>query len=679
MKKKITGIVCLTLVIGIVILTIIAINNVSGTIQDGTMSTISTYLNAQKESIEQFVEESERQIKLFSRADVLKDYLLDPENEEKFKVAQEYTLAFYGDLTNWEGLYMANPDTVIQTYSVPQVIGKQLRPDEAKRKELMDDMFREYGKDKVLDYGIIVSPGTGKLCLSMYYPIYDKGKFIGYAGGGVFSNQLDIQLSKNKIDGYTNSQFYMVNVSKRMHIFNKNEELLATEVAEYPIIENALSLIARGAESGEYESVDETGEPVYAKFIYLKDRDWTIIYSCPQSEVVAKSDSTKKALIILSVVIMLIVAAVIYVALTVALKPLGIIEKSINKLSTLDITQDINIDPFLKKKDEIGRIASSTEHMREALNEIINTVKVSSGVITESFTFLTQNADMLNDFSKENADITEVLSENIGRTNKSIIEVNNDISGISSNLSNLKNRVQKCNEMVNALYKSAKEIELKSTDSAAEAQTSIAENSQNIKKAVDNLSGLLRVKDLATDIMSITSQTNLLALNASIEAARAGESGQGFAVVASEIGNLANSSGTTAITIKDICVETENNIAEVSRCFDSIVEFLDKNVAVQFDDFSKVSHDNCTDAENLSGITGDIRQISNLFMKFIEELTEQMKKISLVSDQNQSGVEDITLKIEKTSEIAGTLRGLAEESRISIDHLQKVIQKFRTD
>ena len=122
---------------------------------------------------------------------------------------------------------------------------------------------------------------------------------------------------------------------------------------------------------------------------------------------------------------------------------------------------------------------------------------------------------------------------------------------------------------------------------------------QDIETAIDKLNALMKINEMANQIVQITKQTNLLSLNASIEAARAGDAGRGFAVVASEIGNLANSSSRTASEIQHLVEESNLSIEMVRECFNDIIQFMEKDVATEFESFVNLSKGYSTSVETI--------------------------------------------------------------------------------
>ena len=87
-----------------------------------------------------------------------------------------------------------------------------------------------------------------------------------------------------------------------------------------------------------------------------------------------------------------------------------------------------------------------------------------------------------------------------------------------------------------------------------------------------------KISDIISVIDEIARQTNLLALNAAVEAARAGEAGRGFAVVAAEVRSLAQRSSQAAKDIKNLIVNSSNQVGEgvqlVNKAGKSLKEIL---------------------------------------------------------------------------------------------------------
>ncbi|WP_261330823.1 methyl-accepting chemotaxis protein [Rhizobium leguminosarum] len=88
-----------------------------------------------------------------------------------------------------------------------------------------------------------------------------------------------------------------------------------------------------------------------------------------------------------------------------------------------------------------------------------------------------------------------------------------------------------------------------------EAVSSAVAAMQRIERSSSQISSIVGV------VAEIAFQTNLPALNAGVEAARSGEAGNGFAVVAQEVRELAQRSAHPAKEIKDLIL---NSVEEVS-------------------------------------------------------------------------------------------------------------------
>jgi len=216
----------------------------------------------------------------------------------------------------------------------------------------------------------------------------------------------------------------------------------------------------------------------------------------------------------------------------------------------------------------------------------------------------------------------------------------------------------------------------KSEEKLANSVQKIEETKKNIEEAIEALSKLSKIDEMASKILDITRQTNLLSLNASIEAARAGEAGKGFAVVADEIKNLADDSSSTATNIQDICIESGKSIESVKECFKDIINFMENDVTKQFEEYSNIAKEYGEEVADIQDAIDSINNTSCEFSTSMGRIMEQVNYVSNASNDNERGVEDIIRKNEITTDIADKIMRVAQENSQNAQEINSIIDKF---
>ncbi len=150
-----------------------------------------------------------------------------------------------------------------------------------------------------------------------------------------------------------------------------------------------------------------------------------------------------------------------------------------------------------------------------------------------------------------------------------------------------------------------------------------------------------KISDIISVIDEIARQTNLLALNAAVEAARAGEAGRGFAVVASEVRNLAQRSSQAAKDIKDLIVNSSNQVGEgvqlVNRAGSSLKDILASlnQVAEIVADIALASSEQATGIDQINRALNQMDEATQQNSALVEENAATAKTL-----ENQSSALD---------------------------------------
>lgn len=670
MRSAIMVIVLVTSLIGIGALFLMASSRNQKALSESTSDNMATYLTAQANTIENFVTEKENNLKLFGKSYDVRRVLLNEKDAQAQEQAQKYTMEYYNSLDNWEGLYIGNWDTTVLTYQNPEMIGKTLREGE-RLEELRNAMLD--AQSGVYDAGIIVSPGTGKLCLSMYAPIYDQNENpIGYVGGGVFSAQLEDVLSNLKISGMENTKFYMVNTQTKMNLINPDEKLLATE-SEDPVL---LNVIDRANEHPKTKTGHFTTDGKFVQYVNMAGRSWVLVLVCDAKEAYRASNQIVAQLAACCVVAYLLIGILSFVSITRCTRPLEFVERAIVRLGNLDLTKSRELDRYLGHKNEVGILADKIEKLRQALVEIVGVLNDCSESVNVSSQSINSNTGELSDYITDNMATTQQLAAGIESTNGIVSDLNEKVEHINNMLETVASLIQDGADKSQELLDSSSNIEKTSKESYESSLVSIERNRTHIQEATSKLRGLSEINSLVADIMGVAEETNLLSLNASIEAARAGEAGKGFAVVASEIGNLAKDSSETASRIDGICGNVNENISDVADCFTQLTDYLEQDVAPAFSAFNHISEENKQMATDLKSVIVQMQETLQEFGVFLNNVTQQMSNIQQASEQNERGVGDIVNKTSSATLVSEQMINVANSNKESVEKLMKIIDQF---
>lgn len=661
------GSVILSTLLCISLLYQLASHSSQETLQTSMQHNMDTYLQAELSTVQEFVTTSEKSLLLFSKSPEVKALLKDQKNTNLQKSVQNYTVDYYNGLTNWEGLYVANWDTKVLAYNIPAVIGKVMREGD-RLKQLQDAMTTS--STGIYNTGIIVSPGSGKLCLSMYAPVYDGKTPIGYVGAGVFNTQLDTILKNNTIDGLTKSQFYMINTETKVNYVNPDQNVLAKETKD-PILLKQIELSKTGKKNGSFEYNDKL-----VTYKQIKNYPWALILVSDKNEVLASAKQSNHTLLINCILAEALICILCLLAVILTTKPLKNVTKAIQKLGSLDLSSSRELQKYLHGKSEVGILSTEIEHMRNVLLNIIHTLDSCSDSILCSSDNMTERAKNLVESVVTNAATTEELAASMSTTTDVLHTLMQKVQTIDQLISKVETAIKKGNTKSDELLISAETIENKSQSSYEDSEKNIAVNRKQIETAVEKLQELSQIDTLVGDILALSAQTNLLSLNASIEAARAGEAGRGFAVVASEIGNLANDSSATAETIKSICSNATGNIKDISQCFNQIIDYLERDITPRFAEFSEIAQGNNGMSVELQQIISDIKQIVDEFVDFVKTVTAQMEQIGEAAAQNEEGIDNIVDQNNQTSLISEHISKAIQQNNESVEQLREIIEKF---
>ena len=675
LSTMITAVMSMIVAVCITLLFFFANRNMTSVMREMSLDTMKTSLEAKTKVIEEYVTKAEDLLIAYSKAPAITNLLKEPENEALQKIAQDYTEKYFEGLENWEGLYTGEWDTHVITHSNPEVVGITTREGDG-LKALQDAMTKANG---LYNTGIVVSPASEKMVLSMYCPVFDEdGKTIlGYVGGGPFADGLKQILDSMVVEGMEQAKYSMINTETGVYIFDEDEEKMTQEVQDDMLL-SVIEEVKGKSETvyGNREFVADGATDSIAAFQSIPGKGWALVVSDSEDEIYAPSNESVKSFGRICILFFWLIAILLWVSVWFSVKPLKVVENAIVKLSQLDLRTMPGLNKYINRKSEIGQMATAVNELQDTFSHIVDTLESCSDSLVDSAGKMTDSSKILSECSEDNSATTEELVATTEMTNVAIDQVGVEINRIAEMFTEVEDKIEVGSRHSEELLKTVEDMKDMANSSLTTTGTNMEENQKNIEEAMVNLHSLTRINDMVAKILEITSQTNLLSLNASIEAARAGEAGKGFAVVAGEIGNLAGSSSETATQIQAICNETNRNIDNVQGCFNDIVAFMESDVSRQFKEFIDIANEYNDSIAAFQKIIMDIKQVSDVFSDVVVNIRKQVETVQSASGENKTGVDDITEKIERTTSVTEAISDIVKINQQNVTAIRDIVGRF---
>lgn len=650
---------------GMLLLWFVVSGRVASMVKNNITNQMIDAVESRAAIINDYVTSAEEYMTAFALSSEVRDLLMNPEDPALLQEGQQYTEDFAKVKDVFEGLYIGTPSTYVLTHTSPDAIGITTRTGESL------DTFQDtiLAKPELTNLGIMQSPGTGSMILSMYYPLFDSQECIGYVGAGVYASRLTDSLLNLDMEGLPNSEYIFLD-AEGTYLYHQDEELLNTETTDSGYLEILRQIKENGStEAGTYSYKDENDVEQLVVYKYLKDRNWVFMVRDNAAEVYEKVTTVRITVGILCAVVAVAVVLITLLILYREGKELMVMEHAIGRLGKLELSADRDLEAFLGRTDEIGMIALTIHHVCDCLRKTIEDIGRILGEMADGniAVDVAKNEDYyIGDFKVLSEslksirthltdvmrDITQIASQVNGGANQvsagaqalsqGTMQQKESINGLVSNITDITSQIQ--NSTVRC--SNASDLVDRAAGYASEADEKMAQlvtATQNIDRSSAQIGTIIKT------IEDIAFQTNILALNAAVEAARAGTAGKGFSVVADEVRSLA---GKSAEAVKNTSTLIGRSIQDVKTGTDST------NLALSA---MQVIND-CI--QSIKTLMDEIAAASVQQSEMITSVENRIREVSRVIQANSSSAEESAIISNELSEQAKTLNKLIGQFRI---------------
>ncbi len=347
-------------------------------------------------------------------------------------------------------------------------------------------------------------------------------------------------------------------------------------------------------------------------------------------EIIAADKKGEQINYLLSTLLLLVIMGLmVYISRSIR-KPIDSFSKTIEKISQ---SKDLTVRSEINSKNEIGRMATSFNHMIGEIQGVLQ------GAIDSSIKVAHSADTMLNAMNKTSDYIEQQQVDN-QKISHSMSDILSTSSTVASDAAKAESMSQEANDI---------------TDKQGELTTSSIEEVRQLASEIENTATVMseleqesaNISVVLNVITEVSEQTNLLALNAAIEAARAGDQGRGFSVVADEVRLLAQRSQSSTEQIRVIIDKLQQKANLVSSAMQAGSQKMSdslKSSEEAGESFESISHF----ANNIRTLNKDIAVAAKRQTSFAEQVNENVEK---VFQSTHLSVDEITHSAKLSKEL----------------------------
>ena len=477
------------------------------------------------------------------------------------------------------------------------------------------------------------------------------------------------------INGLSTSYAYVVNESGTM-MFHPNEDKVGNPV-ENAAVKGLVAQISAGEhpEPGVIE-YEYKGAYKYAAYYVDKDNYSILVVTADEDDAMAEINRVSRMAYILAVVILIVAIGLAFLLASMITNPIIKISNAIDKLASLDMTENPELEGLSKRKDENGVMAKGMSGLEKVLSEVIITLKAQADNVRLA---------------------SETLETGTNETTITMEQVELAVSEISTGATSQADETQKATEdvilMGNLVEENGQELQnlvevaRGMRNASGEAQETLRILEDINRRAVDSIGVIAeqtkttntsaqKIREATSLITAIAEETNLLSLNASIEAARAGEQGRGFAVVAGQIQKLAEQSNESAQQIEaiiDVLLSDSQKAVETMGDVQNIMNEQNENVLQTEQKFGEV-------ADGISASIDSIRLIRDKSAELDKtriEVVDIVQNLTAIAEENAASTQETSNSATQVTSIVASISEKAQELKGIADELDDNMSRFK--